>query len=278
MFTKIEDIFWKDEKIRPASDDAKLIMLYLLTSPHRNILGLYFLPLHYIVGDLNWDIERVSEGLHELFLMGLVIYDKTSAVILIKNFLKYNPLENENQVKSAIKKLDEVPKCCLLKEFETVLKRLGRPLYKPIIERLGKQVEVKVEVEVLEDDEEETRARVGEVFHFFNENICLITPFQAETISQAIEMDGLEPKLILEVLKDSLGKSDKWSWIKRVLTNAAKDGTKTFEQYKFKKSEKAKIKSRDAPDKNQKNTSFADLVKGIQENDHTGNSSYNDDS
>jgi len=151
MFTKIEEVFWKDEKMRPASDDVKLLMFYLLTSPHRNIIGFYFLPVLYISSDLNWKVERVSKGLGELFRMGRVMYDNTVSVVLIKNFLKYNPLENGNQVTGAIKKIEEIPRTALMADFKTVLKGLGKPLYKPLLEWLGKQVEVDIEVEVEED-------------------------------------------------------------------------------------------------------------------------------
>ncbi|HEX2925047.1 MAG TPA: DnaD domain protein [Ruminiclostridium sp.] len=137
--------------------------------------------------------------------------------------------------------------------------------------------QIKLNNTILNKEDEEERAREGEIYKFFNQNICPITPFQAETISKAIDEDGLEPEMILEVLKDSLGKRDKWSWINRVLTNAARDGTKTLEQYTFKKTEKAETKSRDAPPKS-KNVSFADLAKEMEKSEHAGNIGYNDDS
>lgn len=128
-------------------------------------------------------------------------------------------------------------------------------------------------------EEEEDRAREGEVFKFFNQNINPITPFQSEVISQAMDIDGLEPELILEVLKDSIGKREKWSWINRVLGNCTRDGIKTLIQYTFQKTAKveAEAKSRDKP-KMAKNVSFADLAKEMEEDDQTGNSGYNDDS
>lgn len=250
MFTKIEDIFWKDEKMRPASDDAKLLMLYLLTTSHRNIIGFYFLPLQYVAGDLNWDIERVSKGLRELLEMDRINYDETNSVILIKNFLKYNPLENSNQVKNAVKKLDELPKCTLFKDFERVLKGFNKPLYKPLLEQLGKQVEVEVYVEVKEEvikeDEEDTRAREGKVFEFFNQNIGLISPYQSEVLSQYID-EGIEPEMIVAVMQDSLGKDDRWSWINRVLQNSITQNIRTLKQYNAKKVERENAKNRDKP-------------------------------
>lgn len=128
-------------------------------------------------------------------------------------------------------------------------------------------------------EEEEERAREGEVFRFFNQNIGLITPFQAETISQAMDIDGLEPEMIIEVLKDSLGMDNKWNWAKKVLDNSISQNVKTLEQYRAKKVERGNKKGRDAPKQKQgKNVSFVDLVEEANEHDQKGNSDYNDDS
>lgn len=110
MYTRVESRFWQDEKMRNVSAEARYLMLYLLTSPHRNILGFYFLPEPYACFDLGWTQEQFRERLGELLRNGLVKYDETAHVVLIINFLKHNPLENHNQVKSAIQKLDEIPK------------------------------------------------------------------------------------------------------------------------------------------------------------------------
>ncbi|WP_054749974.1 DnaD domain-containing protein [Ruminiclostridium josui] len=112
------------------------------------------------------------------------------------------------------------------------------------------------------EEEEEGRSKVGEVFKFFNQNINPITPFQVEILSQAIDIDGLEPELILEVLKDSMGKREKWSWINRVLGNCSRDGVKTLTQYNYQKTIKDEAKkSRDAP-KQTKTVSFCRFSKG----------------
>jgi len=136
MYTKVESKFWQDEKIRNISEDARYLMLYLLTSPHRNILGLYFLPLPYACFDLGWDEKRFRKGLGELLDKGLVKYDFETNVIFICNYLKHNPLENSNQVKSAIGKLSETPTTSLFQDLLAILKQLDKPFMKPLQERL----------------------------------------------------------------------------------------------------------------------------------------------
>jgi DnaD/phage-associated family protein len=87
--------------------------------------------------------------------------------------------------------------------------------------------------------EEDDRAREGKIFEFYQKNIGLITPHQSETISQYLN-DGIEPDLIIEVIKESLGKGDKWSWIKKVLNNCLEQNIKTLPQFEAKKLERSK--------------------------------------
>ncbi len=154
MYTKVESRFWQDEKMRAISDDARYLMLYFLTSPHRNILGFYFLPSLYACFDLGWDEKRFQEGLQELLQTGRVKYDASAHVILIENYLKHNPLENPNQVKSAIEKLEEMPQTPLFEDFLEVVEQCNKPFIQPLVERLKellrKPVAVAVTVTVTE--------------------------------------------------------------------------------------------------------------------------------
>ena len=140
MYTRVESRFWQDEKMRVVSDDARYLMLYFLTSPHRNIVGFYFLPLPYACFDLGWDEKRFMKALQELLSAGLIIYDKQVHVVLVKNYLKHNPLENPNQVKSAIEKLREIPETLLFQDFLEIVKQFDKPLYKPLLEQLYKRL------------------------------------------------------------------------------------------------------------------------------------------
>lgn len=147
LYTRVESRFWQDEKMRLISDDARYLMLYLLTSPHRNVLGFYFLPEPYACFDLGWTAERFHKALDELLANGLIKYDESVHVVLIINFLKHNPLENHNQVKSAIQKLNEIPKTPLLKDFYEAVEKCsyGKSHYSSLLEQLdkllGKQLE-----------------------------------------------------------------------------------------------------------------------------------------
>jgi hypothetical protein len=140
LYTRVESRFWQDEKMRAVSDDARYLMLYLLTSPHRNILGFYFLPAPYACFDLGWDEKRFLKGLQELLQTGRVKYDERAHVVLVMNYIKYNPFENPNQVKSALGKLDTIPQTPLFKDFLSIVEQLDKPFIQPLTERLRERL------------------------------------------------------------------------------------------------------------------------------------------
>ncbi|QNB46839.1 hypothetical protein BR63_11275 [Thermanaerosceptrum fracticalcis] len=161
MYTKVESRFWQDEKMRTISDDARYLMLYFLTSPHRNIMGFYFLPTPYACFDLGWDEKRFQKGLEELLQTGRVKYDACTHVVLVQNYLKHNPLENPNQVKSAIERLEEMPQTPLFQDFLAVVEQCKKTFIQPLRERLRERLRQPVTVTV-------TGAVTGDI----NTHIC----------------------------------------------------------------------------------------------------------
>ena len=73
------------------------------------MIGYYVMPMLYVAADLAWKPETVENGFEELLGNGFIYYDTDSEVVLINNFLKYNPFDNPNQITGAIKSLDLVP-------------------------------------------------------------------------------------------------------------------------------------------------------------------------
>lgn len=151
MYTKVESRFWRDEKMKPAPDDVKFLMLYLLTSPHKNLIGLYYLPHAYACDDLAWDLNRYKNAFDKLVEMKRIAYDQDNNIVLVRNYFKHNPLENPNQVKAAIDKFNELPNNACLKPFASVLKLYFKPFMQPLVERLRERLGQPVEVTVTEE-------------------------------------------------------------------------------------------------------------------------------
>lgn len=107
--------FWTSEDIRSLSDDARMLALYLLSSPHGTIAGVCRLPDGYVCEDLKWTSERVSEGFRELSAKGFSNRCETTKWVWIRNFLEWNRPENPNQWKAARSVSAQVPDKCAWK-------------------------------------------------------------------------------------------------------------------------------------------------------------------
>jgi hypothetical protein len=152
-YSTVHAKFWRDERIRALPEDARTLFLYLLTSPHRTALGFYYLPIAYVANDLQWIPERVKEAFRNCFdthrdgypmgvdthrdgyPMGvdtpfrpLFRYDEQAGVVLIPNFLTYNPLRNVNHAKGALAALSELPNTPLWQDFWRIVETLPEPI------------------------------------------------------------------------------------------------------------------------------------------------------
>jgi len=159
-YQKIYSQIWQDEKFITLSQDAKYLFLYIITSPHSNSIGLYVLPKQYICADLKWDMKRLGKPFGELLAKGLILYDETVNLICVKNHLKFNPIENENQAKAASKIVIHLPKSAI---YSTILEGLGKPFHKPLREGLQERYgepETETETETEERENIYTHARV----------------------------------------------------------------------------------------------------------------------
>jgi hypothetical protein len=141
-YSKIFVKIWHSKDFRMLSEEGKMLFLYLLTSPHRNMGGFYYLPLPYLCFDAGLDEKRVIKAFEELSAKDMALYDSEAQVVLIKKWFCYNPIENENQAKGLNKQLSEIPKSKLFESFancvkehckytETILKGFDIPFSNP---------------------------------------------------------------------------------------------------------------------------------------------------
>ena len=135
-YGRIEETFWHDPKIRAMSEDARNLMLYLLTCPHKNRLGCFALDPYYAAADLQWNPDRVTEALVELNDRDRIAWDPDHRVVLIRRFLRYNTLENPNVVIGATNDLKALPDTPLLSVLSTVLEETKKSFYLPLLQEL----------------------------------------------------------------------------------------------------------------------------------------------
>ncbi|MCY1196931.1 hypothetical protein D9M72_82870 [compost metagenome] len=111
-YGKVHTSFWSSATVSSMSEDGRMLALYLLTSPHSNITGVFRLPDGYAMEDLNWTPERVSKGFAELFRKGFANRCETTKWVWISKHLEWNPPENPNQRKAAKKIAVSIPDEC----------------------------------------------------------------------------------------------------------------------------------------------------------------------
>lgn len=121
-YRKVDTRIWGDANFRAFSSDAKLVFLMLLTHPMMTSIGAMRGNLAGLAADLGWPVERFAKGFGEPLAKCMVKYDDGCSFVWLTNFLRYNPPENPNVVKSMVGLLDDLPECPLRDELIQALR------------------------------------------------------------------------------------------------------------------------------------------------------------
>lgn len=105
-----------------------MLALYLLTSPHANLIGCYRLPDAYVAEDMQWSSERVREGFTQLQAKGFVTRDLATNWVFIHKYLLWNGFENGNVAIAAQKAFDQIPAIPLKAALAVALLEFGNHL------------------------------------------------------------------------------------------------------------------------------------------------------
>jgi hypothetical protein len=127
-YGRVYSAFWQSAEARAFSEDGRTLALYLLTSPHANLIGCYRLPDAYAADDLQWALGRVSKGFAELQSKGFASRDEATKWVLIHKYLLWNGFENGNVAIAAHKAFDQVPASGLKSALALALLEFGKHL------------------------------------------------------------------------------------------------------------------------------------------------------
>jgi hypothetical protein len=109
-FSKVSPRLWQSDRFNSlASDDARLVFLYLLTNAHQTSAGAYRLPDAYAAADLRWPVERYQCARSELASAGLIKQDSLASVVMITRWFQINPPMNEKHLKGIRHILERLP-------------------------------------------------------------------------------------------------------------------------------------------------------------------------
>jgi hypothetical protein len=120
---------------KPRTDDQRLMAFYLLTNSHRITEGLYRLPLSFAVEDMGWEPARVREAVADLEAEDFANYDHHAKVVLIVKALAWQPPENPNVAKAAVRRVLAVPDSFLRSRFIDLAEKYSPQLSKALHEQ-----------------------------------------------------------------------------------------------------------------------------------------------
>ena len=122
-YAKISPRLWigNTGKLLRGNLEAQVLASYLLSSPHSNYIGLYYLPIAYICADLGISEEGAMKGLQRLSEVSFMGYDRFSEVVFVYEMATIQIGDSlsptDNQVKGIQSTYDNLPKNVFLPEF-----------------------------------------------------------------------------------------------------------------------------------------------------------------
>lgn len=102
-YSQFRSSFWTGETGVALRDDpdGQRLAAYLITSPHANVIGLYWLPVNYAAREIGLSDKQVSEALGRLSEMGFAHYDHTREFVWVVNMAREQLGLAEGEVLSA---------------------------------------------------------------------------------------------------------------------------------------------------------------------------------
>jgi len=91
-YGKVTPRFWTGptgRRIRAAGPAAQVVALYLLTCPHANMLGLYYMPLPYVGHETGLSPAVVDDALAALVAGGFCRYDADTEFVWVIEMARY---------------------------------------------------------------------------------------------------------------------------------------------------------------------------------------------
>jgi len=91
-YAKIAPQFWigpTGKKIRKLGSQAQVVAMYLMSSPHATMIGLYHLPIAYISADTGSPFEGACKAVKSLIEVGFCGYDEEAEVVWVYEMARF---------------------------------------------------------------------------------------------------------------------------------------------------------------------------------------------
>jgi hypothetical protein len=107
-YRQIVPSFWTDPDIkRQLTLEQKALLIYLITSPHSNMIGLYYLPLEYASAETGLEVKTIRGHLAGA-LVGFGTYDEETEEVFVHNMARYqiaDELKGGDKRKKSVERL-----------------------------------------------------------------------------------------------------------------------------------------------------------------------------
>lgn len=116
-YAKVAPQFWTGrtgKALKAAGPEAVIVAMYLMTSPHANMIGVYHCPVAYISIDTGLTLEGASKGLASAIEADFCTFDESCDYVFVHQFAEYQIgpelAATDNRVKGVVNELAKVPK------------------------------------------------------------------------------------------------------------------------------------------------------------------------
>lgn len=106
--------FWigKTGKALRGKPEAQVLALYLMTSPHANMIGVFHCPVLYMAHETGLGFEGASKALASLIEVGFCLYDEESETVFVIRMAAHQVGENlkhdDNKVKGVQREVSKI--------------------------------------------------------------------------------------------------------------------------------------------------------------------------
>lgn len=123
-YSRVSSNFWTGKtgkSIRKLGRDAQVVALYLMTSPHANMLGLFHAPILYIAHETGMSFEDASKGLQSIIEADFCAYDFEAECVWVYEMAKFQVgealLPKDKRVQGVMNEYERLPNNTHLKPF-----------------------------------------------------------------------------------------------------------------------------------------------------------------
>jgi len=115
-YGKVSPQFWvgKTGKALRGNLEAQVVALYLMTSPHANMIGVYYCPIEYIAKETGVPLEVASKALQCLIDADFCTFDAESEYVFVHKFAEHQLgaelKASDKRVQGVVNELAKVPK------------------------------------------------------------------------------------------------------------------------------------------------------------------------